>query len=252
MSADHQTRTSVPGIVAQQKDIADGHILYDSSACSMPASEYFEPDHWRARNAVISESEGRAQVLIFRDQNRERVLRHYHRGGWVSRLSRDRYWWTGLDQTRAWREWRLLAVLYELGLPAPRPVAARVMRHGLLYSADLVTDYLAGTRPLADYLMRGALSDEAWRRIGTVIRQFHEMGVFHADLNARNILIDAEGGVYLIDFDKGYRGKIAPHMRHENLERLQRSLHKFNSSRQPFHFSAGAWRELLTGYQSGG
>lgn len=250
MSDDPQHRTPAPGIVPQQTEVAGGYILHDQAGCPSPTDDYFDPDYWRARGAVISEPEGRAPVCIFSDDGHQRVLRHYHRGGWVAHVSRDRYWWNGLEQTRAWREWHLLMELYELGLPVPRPVAARVLRHGLTYSADLVTDYLAGTRSLADVLLQEALDAAVWQRIGAVIKAFHVHGVYHADLNARNILLDGHGGVFLIDFDKGVRKNSDPEAQLENLERLQRSLNKFSSAHEKaFRFGVDDWRALLAGYR---
>lgn len=237
-----------PGIVPSQIDIENGHILYDRALVTAPGREFFEPGHWRDANALIGEVPGRATVFFFRVRDRDMALRHYHRGGWVAMLSLDRYLWTSLESTRAWREWRLLAALYGSGMPVPRPVAARVLRHGPCYSADLVTVVIPGARALADLLTHQPLPEAAWREIGRVIRRFHARGVFHADLNARNILIDPAGGITLIDFDKGYQGGIDKEMQLDNLERLQRSLNKFSMHEAAFHFDKAAWSALLSGY----
>ena len=58
----------------------------------------------------------------------------------VAKVSRDRYWWRGEFATRAFREWQLLYHLHRAGLPVPTPVAARYRRHGLMYTADILTD----------------------------------------------------------------------------------------------------------------
>lgn len=237
-------------IEPRQIDGADGHILFDAVLGEPPAPGFFEPDHWRGLGAVYAGPPGRAPVCIFSDRGQKMVLRHYYRGGMVARFIRDRYWWQGLDNTRAWREWRLLAALYVQGLPVPRPVAARVRRHGRFYSADLVTAYLDGTESLAERLQRAALPAAGWRRIGRIVREFHERGVFHADLNARNVLLGPGDGVYLVDFDKGTQGPVDARRQLENLERLQRSLQKFGATRPGFHFTIADWRELLAGYRA--
>ncbi|OWT56289.1 hypothetical protein CEY11_19750 [Candidimonas nitroreducens] len=54
----------------------------------------------------------------------------------------------------------------------------------------------------------------------------HQAGVWHADLNAYNILLDRQGAAWLIDFDRGRRGKLTPRQRRDNLLRLRRSLLK--------------------------
>ncbi len=249
MTENTGNKPAPPGIVPAQIDIENGHILHDRALVPPPGPEFFEAEHWRAVNAVVGAAPGRASACIFRDRDRVLVLRHYHRGGWAASLSRDHYLWTGLETTRAWREWRLLAALHGSGLPVPRPVAARVLRHGLVYSADLVTEYLPGALPLADLLMRDALPATSWREIGRVIRRFHAHGVHHPDLNARNVLVCPDGAVYLIDFDKGYQDDVNSGSRRDKLARLQRSLRKFSANEAVFFFDDAAWNGLLAGYR---
>jgi tRNA A-37 threonylcarbamoyl transferase component Bud32 len=77
----------------------------------------------------------------------------------------------------------------------------------------------------------------------------HNAGVDHSDLNCRNILIDAQDKVWLIDFDKCQR-RGAGHWRAKNLERLKRSLRKEQAKGAGLHWSQGDWEELLAGYES--
>ena len=77
------------------------------------------------------------------------MLRHYRRGGAVARLSGDAYLWTGAGRTRSFAEWRLLRQLRRWDLPVPRPIAARYVRQGLAYRADLITGELTTRRTLA-------------------------------------------------------------------------------------------------------
>src|SRR5690606_26182180 len=126
----------------------------------------------------------------------EWVLRPYRRGGLVARLSEARYLWTGLERTRAFRELRLTADLHARGLPVPRPVAADVTRHGLTYSAALITVRLPGARALASLLENGEADDDLLQRVGATIRRFHDVGLDHVDLDARNLLVDEGGKVW--------------------------------------------------------
>lgn len=238
-----------PKPVTRQIDSGREYILYDETLLTAPDYNFFSPEHWKKRNAIACEAPGRGTVCVFHHEGLDLALRHYSRGGWISRLNRDRYLWTGLESTRAWREWHLLSTLHEQGLPVPRPVAGRVLRQGPFYSADLVTEYLKDTSTLADLLMLQPLTETVWRRIGAVVRQFHEKGVFHSDLNARNILLDTNYVVFLIDFDKCRQGHLNADQRNRNLERLQRSLQKLKKSNDPFHFNTIAWHWLCQGYQ---
>lgn len=237
-------------IQVQQARLAESYFLYDAASVPAPDDRFFDVARWRGEGAVLSSAEGRGAAAIFAFNGGEYVLRHYRRGGLMARLSGDRYRWLGLAQTRPWREWFLLREMYEQGLPVPRPVAARVVRCGFLYTADLVTQRLPQVAPFADLLMVRPLADEQWREVGATIRRFHLAGIYHADLNGRNILLDESGQVFLIDFDKGEQRERGPAAKWQagNLARLRRSLLKFKKSRLPFWFDERCWQLLLEGY----
>jgi len=235
-------------IVAKQASQSGVHILFDASCIDRPASDFFEPTHWQAQNAQLRVAQGRGAACIFRYQDKAFVLRHFRRGGLIAKLSDDRYLWSGLDKSRAWREWYLLADMFAQGLPVPRPVAARVRRHGLFYSADLVTLCLPDVTPFADLLMQRAMIEAQWRLVGATIKRFHQAGIYHADLNGRNILLDQSGQVFVIDFDKGERRTADSRWQQANLERLRRSLNKFKNSELQFWFDEQCWQWLLAGY----
>ena len=146
-----------------------------------------------------------------------------------------------MGRTRALREFDLLLHLHDLSLPAPRPYACCVKRKGLLYQASLVTYRLAG-RTLAQRLVDddGCLARDSdgnirlWRQIGHVIARFHSAGVYHADLNAHNIMIDGDDQIALLDFDRGSLKALPENPARQgwclqNMRRLQRSLSKLAS-----------------------
>jgi len=85
----------------------------------------FDPQFWRARGELTAVTAGRGSAWFL---GRQWVLRHYRRGGFIARLSRDGYVWAGEDRVRAFAEWRLLDIMRQRGLPVPRPVAARYQR----------------------------------------------------------------------------------------------------------------------------
>ncbi len=233
---------------AQQARLANSYFLYDAAVVPLPDDGFFDADRWGREGGLLMTAEGRGAATIFAFGGGEYVLRHYRRGGLMARLSDDKYRWSGLAQTRPWREWFLLGEMYQQGLPVPRPVAARVARCGLFYRADLVTQRLPQVEPFADLLMARPLPEQQWHEVGATIKRFHRAGFYHADLNARNILIDTSGKVFLIDFDKGEQRTPASGWQHENLERLRRSLLKFQKSRAQFWFDTPCWHQLLLGY----
>ncbi|MDI5919341.1 3-deoxy-D-manno-octulosonic acid kinase [Halomonas sp. LR5S13] len=194
----------------------------------------FDPACWRDAGRVIGEAPGRGASLFLDaspfEEGAQWVLRPYRRGGLIARLSDNYYLWTGLERTRAFRECRLTAGLHARGLPVPRPVAARVTRHGLTYEAALITERVPGARALADLLQRDDADTALLARVGTTIRRFHDTGLDHVDLNARNLLVDPQGKVWLIDLD---RCRLRPEgaWQADNLARLERSLAKFGASK---------------------
>lgn len=204
-------------------------------------------------NTGIGSAIGRAPVVFFQHGKLNLVLRHYYRGGLVAKLVSDWYLGRKLDNSRSFREWCLLRTMVNAGLPVPVPVAAHVWRQGFLYQADLITLQIENSLTLADYLMENHLTPELWQDVGKVIRRFHNCHIYHADLNARNILLqkNSESGalkIYLIDFDRGKIRKTGTVWQQSNLDRLKRSLDKFKLRSDRFDFNAADWSNLLDGY----
>ena len=228
---------------------ADGAILFDAEASPQVDTDWFVPERWRERGALRPQAGGRGGVQIIATPAGECVLRHYRRGGMVAKLMGDRYLWRGADATRCFAEFRLLAEIARLGLPGPAPMAARYRRHGLFYRADLITRRIADAQTLAECLAAGRLDAELAREVGALVARFHRAGIWHADLNAHNVLV-TEGELYLIDFDRGRVRTPAEGWRLANLQRLHRSLLKLS---RPGHeisvFEHDIWKPLLYGYE---
>lgn len=227
---------------------ARGAILCDAAALPQVEKEWFTPDYWRERGALHVQAGGRGGVAIIDSPVGDCVLRHYRRGGLVRALMGDRYLWTGAGRSRPFREFRLLAEISRLGLPGPSAVAARYRRQGLFYRADLITRRIADARTLADCLAAGRLDRELAESVGAVVGRFHRAGIWHADLNAHNILVSS-AGVHLIDFDRGRKRAPAPAWQQANLQRLRRSLLKLGAADDgEAAFEAEIWQPLLHGH----
>jgi 3-deoxy-D-manno-octulosonic acid kinase len=229
--------------------VTGGGILYDASRLRKPAAELFDTAYWRAQGGLQEVAGGRASVAIITAGAERWVLRHYRRGGFVARISRDSYFWLGESRTRSFAEWRLLAELRRRGLPGPAPIAARYVRGLLTYRADLITEHLPDSRTLADAITGTQLPREQWSAVGRTLAAFHREGVHHADLNAHNIMIEhaVAPRVFLLDFD---RGRIEPRGSWEQdvLARLRRSLEKIKAQRGTVAFGQEQWDWLVAGY----
>jgi 3-deoxy-D-manno-octulosonic acid kinase len=219
------------------------------------AESIFDPQFWRARGELIAAAAGRgsAWFIASRDHQsggRQWVLRHYRRGGVIARLSRDGYVWAGEDRVRAFAEWRLLDIMWQRGLPVPKPVAARYQRRGPWYRCDLITERIVDAEPLSSVLGREVLPEPVWRAVGAAVARLHHAGVDHADLNAHNVLLDAEGAVSVIDFDRGRLRAPggAGIWATRNLARLRRSLAKISRGLPAGRYSVQEWEWFMAGY----
>lgn len=243
-------------IAIRQQITGDGAILFDSARVAQAGAfepAWFEPDYWRSRGLAADESGGRGGVTYVRTPQAGKegdwVLRHYRRGGMVARVMGDRYLWNGVEQTRSFAEFRLLAALTARGLDVPCPVAARYRRSGVQYRADLITLQIADVQTLAQHLARRAIDAAMAGRVGTAIARLHAAGAYHADLNAHNVLLDARK-VWVIDFDRGELRTPQRDWQLANLARLRRSLVKLGAAGQgEAAFEHEVWQPLMTAYE---
>jgi serine/threonine protein kinase len=79
----------------------------------------------------------------------------------------------------------------------------------------------------------------------------HRQGVYHSDLNLKNILVRPEVQAiksYIIDFDKAklFLGALPAPLAENNLRRLWRSLSKLDRERK--YLSSEDWRRFLEWY----
>jgi len=224
-------------------------IVYDADHIQHPGTQLFEPDYWRGQGAVAGEAQGRGSALLLETDFGPAVLRQYLRGGWAARVSRNRYFFSGFERSRPLAEFSMLENLSAAGLPVPEPLAAMCVRHGSLYSGWLMMRRIMNVSPLADLIEERRDDPLLWRAAGACINDFHEFGLIHADLNARNILAGEGDRIYLVDLDRSRVRKGDNRAFSANLRRLHRSLRKlwpppFGDRLEP------CWNALLEGYDT--
>jgi len=171
---------------------------------------------------VPASTEGRGTVLRFPYLDGHGLLRKYQRGGAIRFLLKDRY----LLHNRPLRELRLHAYLYDKGFRVPKPLGVAWERRGICFTGAIATREVPSVN-LQQYLRsQPASEDEVLRQCGRLIRAMHDLGVFHADLQIRNILV-APDGPLIIDFDNAaLYEKLGRWRRSMNLLRLRRSFAK--------------------------
>jgi len=224
----------------------DSVIVYDDTKVSQIRPNFFEPGHWQGADQTSGKSGGRGAALYISHGGNDWVLRHYYRGGLPGKFLRDQFLWAGASRTRSLREWDLLQLMTEKGLPVPVPVAARYVRHGVFYTADLITEKLPGVMPFSSRLAAGSAPRELWQGVGECIARFHCAGFCHADLNAHNLQVDEAGNCFLLDWDRG-EWLMPGDWRRANLARLHRSLRKLSRD-GALTFASSDWDALIQAY----
>jgi 3-deoxy-D-manno-octulosonic acid kinase len=228
---------------------AGGAIVFDAALSAQVTHDWFAPAYWRERKALRVQPGGRGGVAVIDTPAGECVLRHYRRGGLVAALMGDRYLWRGAMRTRPFAEFHLLAEIERLGLPGPTPVAARYCRHGAFYTADLITRRIAHARTLAECLRAGQFDGALAEAVGELVARFHREGIWHADLNAHNVMVSGNT-LFLIDFDRGRKRAPQAAWQQANLQRLRRSLLKLGAGAgDESAFDRELWQPLLRGYR---
>ncbi len=158
-------------------------------------------------------------------------VRHYLRGGAMRHLVRDLYL---LRPPRPIRELMATEQARAAGCRVPIVHAVATEETGPFYRGWIVTSAIDGARAFIDVL---AAADDAQRsslllEAGSAIRDLHAAGVYHVDLNGYNLLVDAQGRVAIIDFD---RAVLTPPNNHRlgqsGRDRLWRSLRKLSAQR---------------------
>jgi len=97
------------------------------------------------------------------------------------------------DLRRARREARILTELRAAGVPVPEVLGIESTTEGV----ELRLEFVRGARPVREVL------DESNRhlatRLGTLAARLHEAGFAHGDAHLDNVLVDAEGRVWIVD-----------------------------------------------------
>ena len=207
-----------------------------------------------ARSLQASDHRGRAPLRALRLRDGETALiRNYQHGGQLRRL---RGAWYASWPPRPFRELTITEELRRRGFRTVEVYAAGVERGwGPFYRGCLVSREVRGSRDLWSALQDPAMDASTLRAIlraaADTIVAMHRHGVYHADLNLKNILIRYEHGSvqsYVIDFDRAklFLGSLPPLLARNNLNRLLRSARKLDPERR--RLTADAWNEFLDHY----
>jgi 3-deoxy-D-manno-octulosonic acid kinase len=209
--------------------------------------KHFDIDYLQGKQCITRIASGRGPVYFFMQGQHELVLRHYHRGGLIGKLNKDHFIFTGIEHTRGFMELNILEFLHHRGLNVSQAVAARIIRKGLLYQADIMTLAIPASQEVHEMLKQHPVDDEIWHAIGVTLGELHKLNVRHDDINVKNVLVQNDGKIALIDFDKCQQQALG-NWKSANIARFYRSLIKQHSKHKPYHFAQSNWETLQAGY----
>jgi 3-deoxy-D-manno-octulosonic acid kinase len=201
-----------------------------------------------------SHHQGRSRLGALRLRDGETALiRNYRHGGLLRHLTRA---WFASWPPRPFRELTITEELRRRGFPTVEVYAAGIAPVcGPLYRGCLVTRELPGGKDLwaalQDPSIDAAKLDAILQAGARAVRAMHREGVYHADLNLKNILIRFQAGTvegYVIDFDRAklFLGSLPAPLARKNLDRLLRSARKLDSARR--YLSPAAWDAFIKFY----
>lgn len=165
------------------------------------------------------------------------VLRYYRRGGLRAKFGQESYFWLGQKKVRAFAEIHVLEHLRKQNILVPEPIAAAYWHKGLWYKNAILMRRINHAKTLAQCLQS---ADPA--AVCQTIKSMHSAGVWHADLNANNILLDNQQQIWLIDFDRAKITNVSKRQAQNNFLRLRRSLIKIAGSQ------GQVWWDSLSAY----
>lgn len=231
----------------QEKKLSQQVIWYDDSYIDEVSESIFDSHYWQQQNKVLGSAKGRGTTWFVQTPKLVAALRHYCRGGLFGKIVKDYYLFKCWHCSRPHLEFQLLHTLITAGVHVPRPIAARAVKKGFVYQADILTEKIKSAHSLLDILSKSPVTHQCYQQIGREIAKMHTAQVNHTDLNIHNILIDAQQQVWIIDFDK-CSVEQGDNWKEQNLARLKRSFAKELNKRQ-IHWQESDFAALLDGYK---
>lgn len=141
------------------------------------------------------------------------LIRRFTHGGLLRGLTGERF----SDPSRLLHEVRLTLALADLGLLVAEPVCLRAVCLGFKsWQLELGTRVVQQSQDLRAFLAeraKGVLGDRSWQNLlistGRALREAHQLGLDHVDLQPANLLAQAEelqaarpARIWLIDLDR--------------------------------------------------
>jgi tRNA A-37 threonylcarbamoyl transferase component Bud32 len=239
------------------KKVVDGRgglmVIREDVEEFLTLEECTRPNDQNENEPVAFQGRGKLTVLRLPNQHTA-LIRPYRHGGLFRHLLGD-YFFTW--PPRPFRELAITEEIRRRGVPTVEVYAACVKRiWGPFYRGWLVTRQLTDSRDLWEAVQDGFIrklgTQKVLAAVAVSVRGLHREGVYHRDLNLKNILVRRESAHdvkgYIIDFDKAtlFLGEVPVTLVQKNLYRLLRSANKLDAKRE--HFSDDDWKCFVASY----
>jgi hypothetical protein len=219
-----------------------GYRIIKTDEASLIIKDYL-PEHIIPASGPIgkpSSFKGRGNMRLLGDDMIVRELTH---GGLFGKITGRRF----LSTSRSMRELKISNYLRQNGINTPEIPAVRFSRSGMFYTIDIITRMVPESIDLLTWLENFRLGrtgealrstqnsepDNSFTKVfyetGALVRKMHDLGVYHADLHLKNILLDNRMKPWLLDLDKAWHMRLLPgFLRRMNLKRFFRSCRKWS------------------------
>jgi hypothetical protein len=191
---------------------------------------------WRDPQALLAESARlqhklRCSVAKLDHSAGPFVWKHHNWGTVYRSVKRS------LSPSPAAKSWADARFLFQAGVPTPRPRAYLEHRIGpFKRSSYLLSDYIPGTslyrflrfeRPTVEFLRSLA------EQVAAIWQQLDDLCVWHNDFKTENLLVDTQGKVWLIDFERMRRIRNRDRLRRRQLRDVHDFFHPRNWRENP-------------------
>lgn len=188
---------------------------------------------------------GRGNLFLLHnvDKTGPVILKIYSHGGCLAKFPFSKYFFTN----RALNEFNLYFNHLISKIPVPEYLGIFWRERLSFKLCGIIVKYLVNSLDLEKFLIANDYTEESKKIVlqstGVIIKTLHEIGIYHHDLQVRNILVDTQSSsIYIVDFDKAsFMGKLSLFFITQNLIRLKRSFIKRNI---PLHY----FSMLMEGY----
>lgn len=217
------------------------YMCWDAELSNELVEQLWRDPHVLLKAGCKLQDKLRCTVVRLEHAGRPFVWKHHNWGSLRRTVKRS------LHQSVASKSWHDARLVETAGIPTPRPRAYVERRLGpLKVCSYILTDFVEGTSLYR--IMRYGHPTEQFvrylaRQVADIWQRLDELCVIHNDFKTENLLIDPQGKVWLIDFEKMRRLRRRSQVRRRQVKDARDLLHPRNWRTNPW--AAEVFREAI-------